>query len=321
MSSATRQESNFVVARRVIRALIVRNVRTRSGRSAIGFLKAIFIPFLHLAVVVVVYTALGRMTPIGTDTITFLALGVVPFVLFMYPARMIMISLAESKPLLYLPTITTLSIIVSRAIVETIAACAVCSIFVASLIGAGHEFAPHDAAIVVRVSLGGLVGGRGRSAQRYYSIGGADLAVRFQRHAVGVLRGVGLDVPAGLASGNRPEDYCLQSSSALRGAGEGRLLRPIRQLFSRSFLSVLIYMRDIACRPRPRASAWSKRVDALTPVAIIAPPFPRFSHVACRGREPREILPQTRDRTARWFGSEERPNQGRDGGPGAGWRI
>jgi capsular polysaccharide transport system permease protein len=149
MSSATRQESNFVVARRVIRALIVRNVRTRSGRSAIGFLKAIFIPFLHLAVVVVVYTALGRMTPIGTDTITFLALGVVPFVLFMYPARMIMISLAESKPLLYLPTITTLSIIVSRAIVETIAACAVCSIFVASLIGAGHEFAPHDAAILL----------------------------------------------------------------------------------------------------------------------------------------------------------------------------
>jgi capsular polysaccharide transport system permease protein len=149
MSNATRREFNLVIAQRVIGALIVRDVRTRSGRSAIGFLKAILVPFAHLAVVVVVYTALGRVAPIGTDTITFLALGVVPFILFMYPARMIMISLAENRPLLYFPTITTLSIIVSRAIVETIAACAVCSIFVATLIGAGHDFAPHESAMLL----------------------------------------------------------------------------------------------------------------------------------------------------------------------------
>jgi capsular polysaccharide transport system permease protein len=146
MSQANWTEPDWVVARRVIGALLVRDVRTRSGRSAFGFIKAILIPFLHLAVVVLVYTALGRLTPIGTDTVTFLALGVIPFILFMYPARMLMISLAENKPLLYFPTITNSSIIIARAVAETLAASAVCGILVISLIGSGHEFTPHDEA-------------------------------------------------------------------------------------------------------------------------------------------------------------------------------
>ena len=144
MMEAIRSESNLVIAKRVVGALILRDVRTRSGRSFFGFLKAIVVPFIHLALVITIYTILGRVAPIGTDTITFLGLGVVPFILFMYPARMIMSALSENRPLLFFPNITALGIIAARAVTEAIAACAVCSILIATLILMGHEFSPHD---------------------------------------------------------------------------------------------------------------------------------------------------------------------------------
>jgi capsular polysaccharide transport system permease protein len=147
--STPRLDSNFVIAERVIGALIVRDARTRSGRSAIGFLKSILVPFGHLALVVVVYTALGRVTPIGTDTITFLTLGVMPFILFMYPARMTMVSLSENRPLLYFPNITILSIVIARAILEVIASSVVCCLLIGTLIISGHEFSPDDSVILL----------------------------------------------------------------------------------------------------------------------------------------------------------------------------
>ena len=127
---------------RVIGALMLRDMRTRFGRLFFGYVISILWPLSHLLVLMIFYAALRRVAPIGTSAPIFFATGLLPYILCLYPARWIMMSLVVNEPLLHFPVVKSLDIIVARAILETITAFWVVVLFCFSLWIADVEFYP-----------------------------------------------------------------------------------------------------------------------------------------------------------------------------------
>jgi capsular polysaccharide transport system permease protein len=77
----------------VINALLLRDIRTRAGRFFTGYLFIFLMPFAHLAGLLIVFVMImGKSPPFGTDPMIFFGLSVLPFVLFLYPSRQIVIA-------------------------------------------------------------------------------------------------------------------------------------------------------------------------------------------------------------------------------------
>lgn len=107
---------------RVISALILRDMRTRFGRSFLGYVIMVAWPLSHLTVLLGVYVLTRSLVPIGTSAPVFLATGILPYILCLYPARMIAMCIVQNKPLLYFPIVKSFDVIVARSILEIITA-------------------------------------------------------------------------------------------------------------------------------------------------------------------------------------------------------
>lgn len=125
--------SSLVVQARVINALILRDMRTRFGRSHFGYLIAILWPFVHIFVIVAIFAVMGRAAPVGDDVVLFLATGLTPYIIFLYVSRNIMISVMSNKPLLYFPSVKVIDIVLARWVLEFITAFAVIFLCMAAL--------------------------------------------------------------------------------------------------------------------------------------------------------------------------------------------
>jgi capsular polysaccharide transport system permease protein len=112
----------ITVQARVIGALMLRDMRTRFGRSFYGYVIIVLWPLTHLLVLMSVYLVVRQAIPIGTSAPVFLATGILPYILCLYPARMIMMSLVQNHPLLYFPVVKSFDVILARGILEIITA-------------------------------------------------------------------------------------------------------------------------------------------------------------------------------------------------------
>ncbi|MGO4622643.1 ABC transporter permease [Ensifer sp. 2YAB10] len=128
----------------VISALVLRDMRTRFGRSHLGYLVAVLWPLAHLTSIVVLAAFINRVLPMGTDPAVFVATGALPYILCLYPARLIAISVTLSKPLFLFPVVRVFDVIVSRIIIEFVTAFIVVIIFSGSLLAAGVDLIPLD---------------------------------------------------------------------------------------------------------------------------------------------------------------------------------
>ena len=129
----------------VIGAVILRDMRTRYGRSHFGYVIAILWPLSHLAALTAVFTFLRRSAPIfGTDNAVFLATGVLPYILVLYPSRMTSIAIDMNKALFIFPAVSALDIIIARVIVEFLTAFVVVIIFAAGCALLGVNIIPND---------------------------------------------------------------------------------------------------------------------------------------------------------------------------------
>lgn len=141
---------------RVIYALMLRDMRTRFGRTFAGWLIMILWPLSHAIFLMVVYTAAHKIAPVGTDVSVFVGTGVLPYVLCFYPARMIMLCLMQNQPLLNFPVVKTFDVIVARGLLEVINAFWVVFLFCLILYIAGVEFLPkrpEDAAMAILAAI------------------------------------------------------------------------------------------------------------------------------------------------------------------------
>lgn len=113
--------SSLTTQVRVIGALILRDMRTRFGRSHWGFIIAAAWPFAHIFLVAGIMVFRGMPTPLGHSVTLFATTGLVPYIGFMYISRKSMEAVIANKPLLYFPQVKSIDIIIARCSLEIIA--------------------------------------------------------------------------------------------------------------------------------------------------------------------------------------------------------
>jgi capsular polysaccharide transport system permease protein len=118
---------------RVIGAIVLRDMRTRFGRTYLGYVVAVLWPLSHLLTLMIAYAVTRKIAPVGTDTNTFFATGVLPYILCLYPARFIMLSVEHNRPLLSFPIVKSIDLIIGRVVVEVMTAFYVLILFLAIL--------------------------------------------------------------------------------------------------------------------------------------------------------------------------------------------
>lgn len=130
--------------RRVLYALMLRDVRTRFFGHGLGYLLAIAWPLSHILIVVAILAATGRSAPYGDSMALFIATGTVPFMIFSYLSRFMMISVFMTRPLLAFPEVKILDALIAAAALETLTACCVTIALVVIGWSAGLDVVPHN---------------------------------------------------------------------------------------------------------------------------------------------------------------------------------
>jgi capsular polysaccharide transport system permease protein len=125
----------------VIMALMLRDIKSRFGNE-FGFIIAIAWPLSHILILLMINTAMGRITPYGDSAALWFATGIVPFMSFSYSARFIMLGVALNRPLLTFPRVKITDILFSRAIIEILNAGAVIIILMLIFWSLGIDFRP-----------------------------------------------------------------------------------------------------------------------------------------------------------------------------------
>ncbi len=104
---------------RVIYALMLRDVRTRFFGNGLGFVGlSVLWPLVHIVILLVINSYMGRMAPVGHSLVLFFATGLMPFMTFSYMSRWIMFGFVMNKPLLAFPVVSVTDILLARAVLE-----------------------------------------------------------------------------------------------------------------------------------------------------------------------------------------------------------
>lgn len=154
-------EIGVVAQLRVIFALIMREMATRFGRSAGGYIWAVLEPVGAIALLTAVFSQIGRHPPLGDDFALFFATGYIAFHVYMDVSRTVSLSVQVNRPLLTFPRITLLDTIIARFLLQTITSLVVGAAIVAALIALNPDrprldLAPilHAAALAALLGLG-----------------------------------------------------------------------------------------------------------------------------------------------------------------------
>ncbi len=107
------------VQARVIGALILREMRTRFGKSRLGYAWALIDPLLYIAVLSLVFHAAGRSNPpLGHSAILFFATGVLPLRMCIKIGASLMSAIQANESLFYFPVVKQIDAIFARFILE-----------------------------------------------------------------------------------------------------------------------------------------------------------------------------------------------------------
>lgn len=104
----------------VMHAVILRDIRSRFFNHGLGFLVVPLFPVGHVAILIAIYTLVGRNAPFGQDLKLFFATGLMPVLLFVYVSRFMSLSLMANKSMMAFPVVRALDIVLARAGLEFI---------------------------------------------------------------------------------------------------------------------------------------------------------------------------------------------------------
>ena len=110
----------FSVQRRVIFALILRETRTRYGKTRLGHLWALFEPLAHMLTFAAIFSFMGRPSPLGGSVALLILTGLFPFSLFSNMSTQLMNAVEANKVLLSYPHVTPFDVMAARIILEVL---------------------------------------------------------------------------------------------------------------------------------------------------------------------------------------------------------
>jgi capsular polysaccharide transport system permease protein len=161
--SSPKQNSLDVYAN-VIRALMLRDMRTRFGGSYWGYVVVVLWPVAHILVMVAIMVFRNIPSPMGIDPILFVATGAVPALVFQYTSREAMKAIMVNRPLMYYPQVKSFDIMIARFLVETIKGFQGLIIIIGIVLALGIDPMPIDPIMAVEGYLMALLLGLGMGA-------------------------------------------------------------------------------------------------------------------------------------------------------------
>jgi capsular polysaccharide transport system permease protein len=150
--------------RRVIRALMIRETRTRFADLRLGYGWALIEPILHIALLSATFAVLMHgAPPIGAHFFIFYYTGLIPYHVFVHASSGMSHAIVGNAPLLQLPPVTTFDVIVARGLLEVMTDLVVAVLLLAGFLAAGLNALPDDLwapsmALLVTAMLGCGVG-------------------------------------------------------------------------------------------------------------------------------------------------------------------
>lgn len=132
----------------ILLASLLRDMRTRFGRSYLSYILAIAWPLFHLSIMFFSYLLTHKVAPIGDEPGVFAFTGLVPYILCLYPARFTAWTIMQNKPLLNFSVVKPIYLLVARAILESLTALISFMVFVLVLTAFNLVTAPDDIYIV-----------------------------------------------------------------------------------------------------------------------------------------------------------------------------
>jgi capsular polysaccharide transport system permease protein len=111
-------DSRLATHLRVLFALIMREMSTRYGRSAGGYIWAILEPAGTIALLALVFAQVTRHPPLGGSFLLFFASGYLSFHIYMDITRAVSASVKVNKGLLTFPRVTMLDTIIARFLLQ-----------------------------------------------------------------------------------------------------------------------------------------------------------------------------------------------------------
>ncbi|MCK5896027.1 MAG: ABC transporter permease [Cocleimonas sp.] len=98
--------------------MILRETRTRYGKTRIGYLWALFEPLAHMLIFAAIFSFIGRSSPLGGSVAMLVLTGLFPYNLFSNLATQLMNAVDSNKVLLSYPHVTPFDVMVARTILE-----------------------------------------------------------------------------------------------------------------------------------------------------------------------------------------------------------
>ena len=131
--------------RRVIRALILRETRTRFADTRLGYGWALIEPILHIALLSATFAVLmhGR-PPIGADFFVFYYTGLIPYHVFVHSSTGMSHALINNAPLLQLPPVSSFDVIAARGLLEVMTDVLVAVALLAGFLAIGLRAMPDN---------------------------------------------------------------------------------------------------------------------------------------------------------------------------------
>ena len=119
---------------RTILALMLREMSTTHGRSALGYIWAILEPVAGILLLTAVFSLMVRSPALGTSFPLFYASGLIPFMAYMDIGQKVSVALRFSKPLMFYPGVTFVDALVARFLMNSITQIMVAGILLGAII-------------------------------------------------------------------------------------------------------------------------------------------------------------------------------------------
>lgn len=102
----------------ILLAVMLQDMKTRFGASYLSYLVAIAWPLSHVCAILVAYLIVNNFAPIGDDPVVFVFTAAIPYMLCLYPARLIAMAVPVNKPFLNYNYVTPGHLILARTLLE-----------------------------------------------------------------------------------------------------------------------------------------------------------------------------------------------------------
>jgi capsular polysaccharide transport system permease protein len=116
----------------VVHALALRETRTRFGAHKLGYLWAIVEPALMVLTFYVLFAIGKRGAPAGMTMYSFLATGIVPYMMFANTCSRVAESINGNQSLLFYPQVSVIDLMIARVFLEFVT---YCGVFIVLMLG------------------------------------------------------------------------------------------------------------------------------------------------------------------------------------------